>query len=348
MDCFFAAVEVKHNPSLKGKAIAVGGSPEERGVISTASYEARKFGVRSALASSRALKLCPHLVLIPPHFDLYHEESEAIREIFFGYTSKVEPLSLDEAFLDVTNCERYNGSATLIAKEIRQKIFEKTGLTCSAGVAPNKFLAKIASDWNKPNGIKIIRPDEVSEFVRSLSIEKIFGVGKVTAQRMHELGYQTCEDLQKQSLQKLHQEFGNMADYFYEICRGQDDREVETEWIRKSLSVEWTYPKDLRDLNSCLEKIPELFEEFQKRWQLEQEEALEIRGLYVKIKFFDFKQTTLERSNLIVPTLENYQQMITEAFKRRDCPVRLLGIGVRLREKKEEADDRQLRFPNLY
>ena len=203
MDCFYAAVEMKHRPELRGKPVGVGGSSNARGVLCTASYEARKFGVRSAMSSGRALKLCPDLILVRPNFDLYRRESLAVREIFGRYTDVIQPLSLDEAYLDVSECLHFGGSATLIARDIRRAIADEVGLPASAGVAPNKFLAKIASDWRKPNGQFVIRPGDIDAFMRELPVEKIWGVGKVTAGKMHELGLRTCADIQDTPPEKL-------------------------------------------------------------------------------------------------------------------------------------------------
>jgi len=262
MDCFYAAVEVKYRPELKGKPLGIGGPPNSRSVLCTASYEARKFGVRAAMPSSQAVRLCPQLILIPPHFDLYKEESRKIREIFERFTKKIEPLSLDEAYLDVTDCKEFGGSATLIAQEIRRLILAERKLTASAGIAPNKFLAKIASDWKKPNGQFVIRPQDVEGFVKELPVEKIFGVGKVTAQKMHDLGLHTLGDIQKYSVPDLHRWFGSRAQDLYDYARGVDHREVITEWERKSLTVEETYNKDIATLEECLKQIPGLYEDF--------------------------------------------------------------------------------------
>jgi len=331
MDSFYAAVEVKYNPELKGKKLAVGGSPQDRSVICTASYEARPYGVRAGISSYKALKLCPDLILIPPDFSKYSAESEAIHEIFRRFTDKIEPLSLDEAYLDVTGSEFFKGSATLIAKEIRRLIKEERGLTASAGIASNKFLAKVASDWKKPDGQFTVTPKMIDEFVYKLPVENIFGVGRVTASKMHELGFKTCGDLQKCSIQKLEELFGNSAQYLYEMSRGIDDREVQTEWKRKSLSVEFTYPKDLANIEECLLKIPELYEEFVNRYNNKDDEALIPKGFFVKLKFSDFKSTTVERQleTPFIPPMEEYIPLFKTGHLRRNKPVRLLGLGVK-------------------
>ncbi|MBF0314432.1 MAG: DNA polymerase IV [Oligoflexia bacterium] len=336
MDCFYAAVEVKYNPTLKGKAIAVGGRPEERSVICTASYEARKFGVKSAVSSYKALKLCPHLILIPPDFEKYHRESQAIQQIFSRFTKKIEPLSLDEAFLDVTDAPFFGGSASLIAMEIRKLIFHECALTASAGVAENKFLAKLASEWNKPNGQYVITPQAAPAFIKKVPVEKIFGVGKVTAQKLHSLKIFNCQDLQHFSIEELYHHLGSWGENLYYLCRGMDEREVETSSERKSFTVEYTYPQDLPDLEACLKKIPELYQEFRSRFLETDGNAdakITIKSLIVKIKFCNFKHTTVQQGISPLspfPTLEQYSPLLHKAYARYCLPVRLLGLGVRL------------------
>lgn len=345
MDCFYAAVEVKYRPELQGKPLGIGGPPNSRSVLCTASYEARKFGVRAAMPSSQAVRLCPKLILIPPHFDLYKNESRKVREILERFTNKIEPLSLDEAYLDVTECEQFGGSATLIAQEIRRLIFTELNLTASAGVASNKFLAKIASDWKKPNGQFVIRPQEVAPFIKELPVEKIFGVGRVTAQKMHELGLRTCGDIQRHSVFELHHWFGARAQELYDFARGEDHRPVVTEWERKSLTVEETFEKDLQTFEECRKAIPRLFEDFQRRLEKGQYQA-RIRGLVVKLKFFDFKQTTHEEVMHSTPTVRDFERLLGRAWNRRGVPVRLVGLGVRLSAQKTSREDSssQLQF----
>ncbi|MGE5086560.1 MAG: DNA polymerase IV [Bacillota bacterium] len=346
MDCFYAAVEVKHRPELKGRPLGIVGPPNSRSVLCTASYEARKFGVRAAMPSSQAVRLCPQLILIPPHFDLYKEESRKIREILERFTKKIEPLSLDEAYLDVTDCKEFGGSATLIAQEIRRLIFTERKLTASAGIAPNKFLAKVASDWKKPNGQFVVRPQDVEEFVKELPVEKIFGVGKVTAQKMHDLGLHTLGDIQKYSAPDLHRWFGSRAQDLYDYARGIDHREVITEWERKSLTVEETYNKDIATLEECLRQIPGLYEDFLQRLERGQYQD-RIKGMVVKLKFFDFKSTTHEEVMHGVPSQEDFRRLLEKAWERRGVAVRLIGLGVRLgsqRKKEESVDSPQLKF----
>ncbi|XGC81175.1 DNA polymerase IV [Bdellovibrio bacteriovorus] len=346
MDCFYAAVEVKYHPELRGKPLGIGGPPNSRSVLCTASYEARKFGVRSAMPSSQAVRLCPQLILVPPNFDLYKLESRKVREIFERFTNKIEPLSLDEAYLDVTECEQFGGSATLIAQEIRRLIFTELQLTASAGIAPNKFLAKVASDWKKPNGQFVIRPQDVAGFVKELPVEKIFGVGKVTAQKMHDLGLHTCADIQKYSVLELHHWFGSRAQELSDFSFGKDDRDVVTEWERKSLTVEETFNKDRQSLEECLSEIPALYEDFMRRLEKGQYQD-RVKGIVVKLKFHDFKQTTHEEVIHGIPRIQDFQRLLSRAWERRGVPVRLIGLGVRLATQSKIAkskDESQLRF----
>ncbi len=343
MDCFYAAVEAKHRPELKGKPLGVGGPPNSRAVLTTASYEARKFGVRSAMPSSQAVRLCPHLIIVPPNFSLYKKESRAVREIFHRYTHLVQPLSLDEAYLDVTDAAHCSGSATLIAKEIRTAIQSELHLNASAGIAPNKFLAKIASDWNKPNGQFVIRPEDIDDFMPPLKVEKIFGVGKVTAKKMHDLGLYTCADIQKKSLPELARWFGSRAQELFDLSRGIDHRSVNSHQERKSLTVEETLEEDLTEIGDCVKRLPALYEDWEQR-MLRTNDREKIRGFTVKLKFHDFKTTTHETSSRSWPVLSDFERLLTHAFERRGEPVRLIGIGVRLAgdDMPEETD--QLSF----
>jgi len=244
MDAFFASVEQLDNPELRGKPVAVGGSGE-RHVVAAASYEARKYGVRSAMPSVTARKLCPQLIFVRHRFERYHELSEQVFGIFTEYTDIIEPLSIDEAFLDVTVDKKNIKSATLIAREIKQEIKKRTGLTASAGISVNKFLAKIASDIKKPDGLFLIPPEEAEGFIEKLPVEKFFGIGKVTAEKMHKLGIHNGADLKKWDLPSLIRNFGKAGKFYYDIARGIDDRPVETESERKSVGTELTYEKDL-------------------------------------------------------------------------------------------------------
>ncbi|MGZ3723186.1 MAG: DNA polymerase IV, partial [Bdellovibrionales bacterium] len=338
-----AAVEVKYRPELRGKPIGIGGPPNSRSVLCTASYEARKFSVRAAMPSSRAVRLCPQLILIPPNFELYKKESHAVREIFKRFTDVIEPLSLDEAYLDVTDSSHFGGSATLIAREIRRLIQTELNLTASAGIAPNKFLAKIASDWKKPNGQFVIKPDQIEAFMKDLKIEKIWGVGQVTAKKMHGLGLKTCADIQRQSVYQLAAWFGSRGEELLELAHGIDHRPVEAKRKSHSVSVEETYNKDLPTLELCLAQIPELYESFEERLRRMKDKP-EIRGFVVKLKFHDFKGTTHEISSKAWPTIQDFANLLTKAWERRAEPVRLIGIGVRLEAGTVKDHGPQLSF----
>lgn len=341
MDCFYAAVEEKVNPSLRGRPLAVSGPPDSRAVVCTANYEARKFGVRAAIPASRARRLCPHLIFVPPNFELYNKESREVRKIFDRFTSQVEPLSLDEAYLDVTEASHCQGSATLMAEQIRQQIFLERGLTASAGVASNKFLAKIASDWKKPNGQFVIRPQDVADFMPGLPVEKIFGVGKVTAEKMHGMGLKNCGDLQALSLFDLQRKFGGgRAAELYQLCRGQDDRRVQIERERKTLSVEETFGRDKQNLAEILLQLPSLYEDWIHRMNKGSYWG-RIRGLAVKIKYFDFQSTTHDQAMTVRPNQKDFERLIKEVWQKRQDPIRLLGIGARLTVKKEAPRDSQ-------
>lgn len=334
MDAFYASVEMRDNPTLHLRPIAVGGDSRGRGVIATANYTARKYGVRSAMPSWKAKQLCPDLLIIFPNFDKYKQESRAINEIFQAFTPIIEPLSLDEAFLDVSDADAFGGSATLIAQEIRKQIWEKRGLTASAGVAPNKFLAKVASEWNKPNGLFVITPEEVDDFVKPLSVEKISGIGHVMAQKLHSLDIYTCDELQQLDIVKLHEYFGKRAWSLYELCRGIDPRPVTTERMRKSLSVESTFPKDLETLEECLEQIPELYQNLLTRYA-KIKNHYSIKKPFVKIKFADFTSTTVESVIYPLSNIENYHALIKIGWERKKKPIRLLGLGVSLSVNEE-------------
>lgn len=332
MDCFFAAVEMRENAVLKGKPIAVGGSAEGRGVVATCSYEARKFGVHSAMPMGLAKRLCPDLLILPVNMSLYKQISAEIRAIFEDYTDLVEPLSLDEAFLDVSDSGHFRGSATRMAEEIRQRIYESQHLTASAGVAPNKFLAKVASDWRKPDGLFVIRPQDVESFMQELPVKRIPGVGKVTERHMEKLGIQTCGQLQRLPLAELEFEFGSFGANLYRLCRGIDERPVNISRIRKSLSVEDTFAQDLPTLETCLQKIPNLYSELLKRLERAREhQRLLPKALFIKLRFHDFVTTTVQTPAI---GLERnlYYQLCTQAWERGQRPVRLLGIGVQFED----------------
>jgi DNA polymerase-4 len=329
-DCFYASVEMRDDPSLRGRPLAVGGRPDQRGVIATCNYEAREYGIHSAMATAQAMKLCPGLVVLPPAMEKYRIASRQIMDIYRDYTDLVEPLSLDEAYLDVTDSPHFKGSATLIAKEIRRRIFETVGITASAGVAPNKFVAKIASDWNKPDGLFLVRPEEVDAFVAALPVKKLYGVGKVTAAKLNKLGAQTCADLRGWTLQELQHHFGSFGTRLHDLCRGTDEREVSNVRERKSVSVEETYTPDVPDLAACLALVPELYESLLARIKRADAGKL-VNKLFVKIKFADFHQTTVECVGY-APDVAQYARLMETGWARGSQPVRLLGLGVRLGE----------------
>lgn len=330
MDCFFAAVEMRDNPALRDIPLAIGGSAQRRGVISTANYPARKYGVRSAMSTAMALKLCPHLTLLPGRFDAYKEASNHIREIFSRYTPLIEPLSLDEAYLDVTHCDHCQGSATLIARDIRQAISDELNLTASAGIAPIKFLAKIASDLNKPNGQFVITPEQVPDFLATLPLGKIPGVGKVTVAKLETLGLRTCADVQNADLAMLLKRFGKFGRVLWERSQGIDEREISNDRQRKSVGVERTLAEDIHEWHECEEIIERLYPELERRLAKERAD-LRIARQGIKLKFNDFQLTTQEH---VWPKL-NKEDLIATARKtweerRGGRGVRLVGLHVTL------------------
>ena len=329
-DCFYASVEMRDNPALRDVPVAVGGRPDQRGVVATCNYEARRYGIHSAMATAQALKLCPHLVVLPPAMEKYRAASRQILAIYGDYTELVEPLSLDEAYLDVTDSPHCKGSATLIAQEIRQRIFATVGITASAGVAPNKFVAKIASDWNKPDGLFLVRPSEVDAFVAALPVKKLFGVGKVTAAKLNKLGADTCADLRSWTLHDLQHHFGTFGTRLSELCRGIDQRVVSNSHERKSVSVEETYTPDVPDLPACFARMPELFDSLNGRIKRCGAEK-QVHKLFVKLRFADFSQTTVECVGG-APHMALYEKLMETGYLRGKQPVRLLGMGVRLGE----------------
>ncbi len=336
MDCFYAAVEVRDDPSLVGKPVGVGGS-SGRGVLTTCNYEARKFGCRSAMPVFKARKLCPHIIIKPVRFSAYREASAQVRDIFKQYTELIEPLSLDEAYLDVSHRKEY---AWNVAKEIRKKIWEETQLTASAGISCNKMLAKIASDWKKPNGQFAVLPEEIEAFMSELPVQKSYGVGPKSAARLQSLGFQNCGQLQALEHTALVRHFGpTWGTEMYRLCRGQDDRPVQASRLRKSMSNERTFFEDLPSLDSCLDELPELIDELIQ--DLEKRELMDrVHKVFVKLKFSDFKSTTKERvSNKV--SRELLVPLVEEAFERNPGAVRLIGVGVRF-EDPAKWDKRQL------
>ncbi|MDG1477626.1 MAG: DNA polymerase IV [Vicingaceae bacterium] len=325
MDAFYASVEQRDNPELVGKPLAVGGS-KERGVVAAASYEARKYGVKSAMPSSIAYRKCPQLIFIKPRFEAYKEASQQIREVFEEYTDLVEPLALDEAYLDVTDNKFDMEFAMDIATEIKQKIKDKTGLTASAGISYNKFLAKIASDYNKPDGFYVITPSMAEKFIEKLPIEKFFGVGKVTAKKMHLKGIFTGANLKRKSEQQLTQWFGKAGGYYYNISRGIDNRKVNPNRIRKSLGAERTYENDITTKEEMAENIIRIAEILIKRIENAGGAG---KSLTLKVKYGDFKQIT--RSKTISETLTNEQIKVIGILLLDSIPdiekgIRLIGL----------------------
>lgn len=329
MDAFFASIEQRDNPALRGKPVAVGGS-EARGVVAAASYEARKYGVRSAMPSITAKRLCPELIFTRGRFDAYKEVSNQIRAIFLEYTDLVEPLSLDEAYLDVTENHKNMPSATMIANEIRAKIFDTTRLTASAGVSYNKFIAKVASDINKPNGITVILPHEAQHFLDNLAIEKFYGIGKVTAQKMKSLGIHQGSDLKKHSKEDLLRRFGKAGGWYYHIVRGEDNRLVNPQRVRKSIGSEETFVKDLSDIQEMKQALIPLAEDVFKHMKRLNNYG---RTLTLKIKTPDFQTFTrskTQRKDFL--TVEEImivaKELLTSANDAANGRARLLGLSV--------------------
>ncbi|WP_165312785.1 DNA polymerase IV [Vibrio ziniensis] len=341
MDCFYAAVEMRDNPNYRGRPLAVGGNEKQRGVLSTCNYEARKYGVRSAMPTAQALKLCPQLLVVPGRMSVYKEVSRKIHTIFQRYTSIIEPLSLDEAFLDVTNVDICQGSATLIAQAIRKDIWNELELTASAGVAPLKFLAKVASDINKPNGQFVITPEEVQTTVDKLPLEKIPGVGKVSLEKLHRAGFYLCEDIKNSDYRELLRQFGRLGASLWKKSHGIDNREVIVERERKSVGVERTFSHNISTYEECWQVIEDkLFPELDMRLtKASPDRSIIKQG--IKVKFADFQLTTIEH---IHPQLElnDFKQLLSDVLKRqKGREIRLLGLSVML---KPEEQSKQLSF----
>lgn len=327
MDCFYAAIEMRERPELADRPLAVGGS-SGRGVLTTCNYKAREFGCRSAMPAFKALALCPELVIVPVRFELYRRDSARIRSIFARYTERIEPLSLDEAYLDVSHLET---EAASVAWAIRAEIREETGLTASAGIAPNKFLAKISSDWNKPDGQFEVRPEEVADFTAALPVEKIWGVGKRTAERLHAAGLATCGAIRERSEMELVRRFGKFGSSLYRLCRGIDERPVESNRERKSLGNERTFRQNLESVDEGLPRLDELVAELADDLAARYLDR-EIRECVVKVKFADFQVTTAQRaSDRLDPVL--MRELLAEAWARGGGKsVRLLGAAIRFRD----------------
>lgn len=346
MDCFYAAVETRDRPELAGKPLAVGGSASGRGVLTTANYEARKFGCRSAMPTATALRRCPDLILVPVDMAKYREESQQIQAIFARYTDLIEPLSLDEAFLDVSASKEL---ATEIATDIRKTIWQERRLTASAGVSINKFVAKIASDWRKPNGQFVVKPHQVDAFVAALPVGKVFGVGQVTENKLHKLGVTTCQDLRAYSEQELRSHFGKFGQRLYALCRGLDTRPVRVNRERKSVSVERTFGGDLSDLDSLRQRLPDLLDALEQRWRRNAQRYC-FKGLVLKLKFHDFELTTASRALSYEwdrhRLLQDFHALLHTAWQRGQKPVRLLGLGLQTCPR-EPANIHQAQLPIL-
>jgi DNA polymerase-4 len=344
-DAFYASLAEREDPSLASFPVAVGGSPHGRGVIATCNYQARKFGVHSAMPSSQALRLCPDLVFVRPDFELYRKVSGQMHEIFARFTELIEPLSLDEAYLDVSECTLLQGSATRIAQAIQAAIQTELGITVSAGVAPNKFLAKVASDWKKPNGMTVISPEKVESFVRELPVRKINGVGKVTQKKLQSIGIETCQDVRDADQTLLIKMFGKQGHRLLELAQGIDKRPVSPSRVRKSLSVENTYDEDLDSVASLIQQLPKLAEELCSRIEKKTRQE-RINKRFVKLKFNDFTQTTLEQTISGSPenwnSVNAFESMIGEAWERGRKPVRLIGLGVRFDTSRYALNGQQL------
>ena len=324
MDAFYASVEQRDFPELRGKPVIVGGAPDKRGVVAACSYEARKFGIHSAMPSSRAYRLCPQAIFQRPRFEVYRQVSTEIREVFERYTDAIEPLSLDEAYLDVTHSDLHQGSATLIARNIKQDINEKTQLIASAGVSYNKFLAKMASDMDKPDGLYVIRPEQGPGFIEQLAIGKFYGIGKATEAKMKSLGIHSGKELREWSLEKLVSRFGKSGNYYYQIARGTDEREVVSSRERKSLGTETTFEHDLSDKAEMLEILHSLAA---KVVQYLVKRELCAKTLTIKVKYADFTQVT--RS-----------QTMDEAFDKLECILPALPLLL----DKTEAGEKKVRL----
>ncbi len=344
MDAFYVSVEIRDNPELANRPVAVGGKSSQRGVLSTCNYQAREYGVRSAMPTSMAKRLCPNLIIVPGRMQVYQEVSIQIREIFNRYTTLVEPLSLDEAYLDVTDCKEFAGSATLIAQDIRNSIHHELGLTASAGIAPLKFIAKIASDMNKPNGQFVVNPNEIIPFIEVLPLNKIPGVGKVTFAKLQEIGLTTGKDIRNTDQAEFVKRFGKFGLSLWKKCQGKDNRGVETSRIRKSVAVERTFSENidnLADLQSYLQEklLPALLERAEKHLA-----KRKIDKLGVKLKFADFRQTTKEHKSQQLDA-KILASLLEDAWTRRnDKDARLLGIYIGFADVQGETQQLSLHF----
>lgn len=344
MDAFYASVEQRDNPELRGRPVIVGGTPEGRGVVAACSYEARQFGVHSAMPSARAAKLCADAVFLRPRFAAYREASQQIHAVFREFTDLIEPLSLDEAYLDVTRLARHAGSATSIAQEIKKQISQRVNLTASAGVSYNKFLAKIASDMDKPDGLFVIKPEQARDFIDQLPIRKIHGVGKVTEKKMHSLGIFTGADLHQLSEIQLQTQFGSVGSYYYNIARGIDERAVQPNRERKSVSNETTFAENLVDKKQIWDTLIDLSE---KVSQVMLKKQLLARTLTIKVRYADFSSITRSKTfEVPIQSLEQITQHLPELLRKTEVgkrPIRLIGVGLSNLMDQQPPDQQQVK-----
>ena len=325
MDCYYAAIEIREKHSLKNLPVAVGGRRGGRGVLTTCNYVARKYGCRSAMPTYRALELCPQLTILPVRHDLYKEESDEIRKIFKSYTNIIEPISLDEAYLDVTATP---SNANDLASFIRKEISEKRKLTCSAGIATNKMLAKIASDWRKPNGQFEVKDEDIEAFLKELPVEKIWGVGGKTSEKLSSLEIRTCHDLQQLEISELHRLFGKFGISLHGLCRGIDNREVISNRERKSCSIEKTYSQDVTNFIDAKKRLHSILLELKNDINNSHDDR-KIRSGFVKVKFSDFTKTTSEKTSTVINS-ELFNELLSQSWARGNGKsVRLIGAGVR-------------------
>ncbi|GAM54576.1 DNA polymerase IV [Vibrio ishigakensis] len=331
MDCFYAAVEMRDFPQYRGRPLAVGGNEAQRGVLSTCNYEARKFGIRSAMPTAQAKKLCPQLLVVPGRMQVYKDVSAQIRAIFARYTKIIEPLSLDEAYLDVTECTQHKGSATLIAEAIRKDILDETGLTASAGVAPIKFLAKVASDLNKPNGQYVIPPSQVQSFIDEMPLQKIPGVGKVAVQKLNRGGLYVGEDVRRSDYRELLIKYGRLGASLWKRCHGVDRRSVQVERERKSVGVERTFSKNISSFDECWQVIQDkLYPELKQRLA---KTGREITKQGIKVKFADFQTTTIECGSKQLEQVAFHSLLEQVLTRQQGREIRLLGLNVMLQSE---------------
>ena len=336
MDSFFASVEIRDNPNLRNKPVAVGGKPNERGVLTTCNYLARKYGLRSAMSSKTAINLCKELIILPVDITKYRKISKEIFKIFKCYTRKIEPVSIDEAFLDVSESRYCRGDPEEMARQIRSCIKIDFGITASAGISSNKLIAKICSDWKKPDSQFSICDDEIQNFIKIVNLKSIPGIGKVNYKKCNDLNMKSCSDMQKMSKDELNKVFGSYGYTLFDLVRGIDNREIETNRVRKSISVEDTFLHDLNDTNACKQQLSILYTKLIKRCKSSNVSSSEVREIFLKIKFNDFEIITRQKKSLNIE-LNEFKNLFDSNIVNIIKPIRLLGIGFRLNDKKEES-----------